>query len=74
VAAFHRMVRITIEQMTEPKDVMLGQLEVPSFLVVGDLTGKVEAYFAIAFGAHIQLPINERELEAYFKAQRAEAM
>jgi hypothetical protein len=66
------MVRITIERMDEPRDRMLGQLEVPAFVEMGELTGEVQSCFAIAFGAHIILPIDEREIDRFFAAQRAE--
>jgi hypothetical protein len=72
VSTIERMVRITIEQMTEPEDVMLAQIETTHYLVIGDLTEQVLDSYAIIDGAHVAIPCSEPELQRYFKAQRAE--
>ncbi|MGA7781135.1 MAG: hypothetical protein WCA85_25975 [Paraburkholderia sp.] len=75
MSKIERMVRITIEQMTEPRDVMLAQVEVAHSLVFDDLTGEVlESYAEFNGQVIVDIPYNAAELQRHLKTEQMEAL
>ncbi|PVX84323.1 hypothetical protein [Paraburkholderia unamae] len=67
MARIERCVRITIEQMTEPDDVLLAEIEA-DHVIETDIDGEVLDSFAIVNGAKLPIPVSEDQMNAFYRA------
>lgn len=66
MSEINRMVRITIEQMTEPADVHLAEIEAEHVIEVDDVDGAVLDSFAIVNGVRLPIPCGAADMDRFY--------